>query len=182
MNGQPSAELALDRPLADGERWYVAQTLANREFGATAQLEAQGFRVFLPKVVRSVRHARRTRIVPGAAFPGYLFIALDLKRDRWRSINGTFGVSRLIAGVEGGPLPAPLGVVETLLRYMDDSGVCRFDRDLVEGQSVRIVAGPLAQAIGRLVRLDARGRVQVLLEILGGQVYATLDRATLEAA
>jgi transcriptional antiterminator RfaH len=35
--------------------------------------------------------------------------------------------------------------------------------------------------MGRLVRLDAHGRVQVLLEILGGQVYATMERSTLEA-
>jgi hypothetical protein len=39
----------------------------------------------------------------------------------------------------------------------------------------------LAAAIARLVRLDARGRVQVLLEILGGQVHATVERSALEA-
>ena len=183
MNRPPHASDApIDRPLAEGERWYVAQTIARREFGAALQLRAQAFRVFLPYVIRTARHARRVRAVKTAAFPGYLFVALDVGRDRWRSVNGTIGVSRLVMGGDGAPLPVPFGVVETLFSYLDESGACRFERDLVVGQSVRVVAGPLADAVGRLVRLDARGRVRVLLEILGGQVYATLERAALEAA
>ena len=159
----------------------MTHVLANREFGAAMQLEAQSFRVFLPYVGRTVRHARQTRAVRKAAFPGYLFVALDLRRDRWRSINGTIGVSRLITAGDGAPLPVPDGVVETLFAYLDESGACRFDRDLVVGQTVRVIAGPLAEAMGRLVRLDGRGRVQVLMEILGGQVYATMERSALEA-
>ena len=175
-------DIAIAQPLAEGERWYVVGALANREFGAAQQLEAQRFRVFLPYLIKSVRHARRTREVKRAAFPGYMFVALDMRRDRWRSINGTFGVSHLLLSGDGDPLPVPRGVVEALSSYLDETGVCRFDRDLVAGQTVRVVAGPLADAVGCLVRLDARGRVRVLLQILGGQVYATLQRSALEAA
>ena len=172
----------IHRPLRDGERWFVAQTIANREFRAASQLERQDFRAFLPFVMKTVRHARRTRNVRRAAFPGYVIVALDLERDRWRSVNGTIGVARLLTFGDGRPQPLPYGVVETLFGYLDDTGACRFDRDLVLGQSVRIISGPLAQAMGRLVRLDGGGRVQVLLEILGGQVCTTVERAALEAA
>ncbi|WP_036282442.1 transcription termination/antitermination protein NusG [Methylocystis sp. ATCC 49242] len=167
--------------LAPGERWYVAQTLARREAGAGAQLVAQGFAVFTPQVIKTVRHARKLRTVRAPAFPGYLFVILDLNRDRWRSVNGTFGVARMIMG-EDVPMPVPAGVVETLLGYVDEAGVCRFDRDLVEGQAVRVTVGPFAQAIGELVRLDANGRVRVLLEIMGGKIPATLERSSLVAA
>lgn len=115
-----------------------------------------------------------------AVFPGYLFVTLDLQRDRWRSINGTYGAAGLIMGAEL-PLSVPRGVVETLLDYVDESGVCRFDRDLVEGQSVQVIAGPFANAIGRLVRLDGNGRVRVLLDIMGGEVPANLARSALQA-
>ena len=74
--------VAIVNSLAEGERWYVAGTLANREFSAALQLEAQRFHVFLPYVNKSVRHARRTRQVKRAAFPGYMFVALDPRRDR----------------------------------------------------------------------------------------------------
>ena len=65
--------------LLSGERWYVVRALPKREHGAEAQLAGQGFRVFLPKVSRNVRHARKTRAVHAPAFPGYLFVALDLQ-------------------------------------------------------------------------------------------------------
>jgi hypothetical protein len=29
-------------------------------------------------------------------FPRYMFMILDLPRDRWRSVNGTYGVDRLL--------------------------------------------------------------------------------------
>jgi transcriptional antiterminator RfaH len=67
-------------------------------------------------------------------------------------------------------------------RYCDATGACRFDRDLVEGQQVRIISGPLASAVGKLTRLDANGRVGVLLELLNGSVPGTLNRSALEAA
>jgi transcriptional antiterminator RfaH len=167
--------------LVPGQRWYVAQTLAKREIGALGQLRAQGFHVFLPQLYKTVRHARKMRTVKAAVFPGYLFVALDLQRDRWRSVNGTIGVSRLVMGRDL-PAPVPHGVVETFLDHLDENGLCRLDRDLQRGQAVRVIAGPLADAIGRLIDLDGNGRVRVLLEIMGGQVVTNLARSTLEAA
>jgi transcriptional antiterminator RfaH len=110
-----------------------------------------------------------------------MFVILNLGRDRWRSINGTFGVASLIMAGET-PQAVPVGIVEQLLDYADDQGLVRFDRDLRKGQSVRVTSGPFANAIGCLERLDASGRVRVLLDIMGGKVPALLDRSALEAA
>jgi transcriptional antiterminator RfaH len=161
-------------------RWYVVQTHPRREAGVVLQLEAQHFRAFLPRMTRTVRHARKLRLVEAPVFPGYLFVSLDLGRDRWRSVNGTFGAVGLIMGDEF-PSATPRGVVESLLAYADARGSCRFDRDLVEGQRVKVLVGPFADAIGSLVRLDANERVRVLLDIMGGQVPATLERSALVA-
>ena len=167
--------------LASGERWFVVQTLAKNERRAQFHLVEQGFRTFLPTAMRAVRHARKVSNVKTAVFPGYFFVILDLERDRWRSVNGTPGVCRLIQN-ESAPTPAPPGVVEALLEYLDASGVCRFDRDLVVGQRVRIVSGPLVSNIGKLTRLDGNGRVRVLLELLNSRIPVTLDLEGLEAA
>lgn len=131
--------------------------------------------------MRTTRHARKLRNVLTAAFPGYLFVSLDVARDRWRSVNGTYGVSRLIMA-NGMPAPVPHGVVETIMDYVDAAGIAHFDRDLVIGQTVRVKDGPLATAVGELVRLDANGRVRVLLDIMGGKVEASVSRSALEAA
>jgi transcription elongation factor/antiterminator RfaH len=164
-----------------GDRWYVARTLPNREAGAASQLEAQGFRVFLPRIARTVRHARKMRQVRAPAFPGYLFVSLDLNRDRWRSVNGTFGVSRLIMADET-PVPVPRGVVEFILDNVDETGVCRFDRGFAIGQRVRLISGPFAEQLGQLVRLDSNGRVRVLIEIMGGRVPALVSSSTVVLA
>jgi transcription antitermination factor NusG len=50
----------------------------------------------LPKRVKTIRHARKLTNVTAPLFPGYIFVQLDLTRDRWRSVNGTFGIASLI--------------------------------------------------------------------------------------
>lgn len=164
-----------------GERWYVAQTLAHAEARADGQLRAQKFATFFPRVQRTTRHARKLRTGLAPAFPGYVFVRMDVNRDRWRSVNGTIGVSRLIMARDL-PAPVPNGIVEALIGYVDERGVACFERDLALGQGVRVKQGPLAQAVGELVRLDGNGRVRVLLDIMGGKIEATLARSALEAA
>jgi transcription antitermination factor NusG len=166
--------------LEPGERWFVARVHPNRENSAQFNLDRLGFRSFAPRVRRTVRHARKSRIVMAPLFPGYVFLILDLSRDRWRSVNGTFGVASLVMGVEQ-PMPVPSGVVEALV-ISENSGLVRLDHDLEIGQRVRIVSGPFAEALCRLVHLDDRGRVRVLLELMGTEVTAQLDRARVAPA
>ncbi len=167
--------------LRDGERWFVAQTLCRREKLARLHLGAQGFRSFFPRFHKTVRHARSLREVIAPVFPGYIFVVLNPERDRWRSINGTFGVARLVSAHQR-PTPVPTAVVEALLASVDELGLVRFDASLKPGQPVRLVAGPLAQVLGILQRLDGKGRVQVLLNIMGGQAAVMMDRAHLTPA
>ncbi|MDT3378330.1 transcriptional activator RfaH [Labrys neptuniae] len=163
-----------------GQRWYVVQTRARSEETARFNLENQGFEVFLPRTLRTVLHARKRRTAFHALFPGYLFVRLDLERERWRSINGTIGVVQVVMG-SNLPLPVPEGVVETILTYVDAEGVARLDRDLAQGQTVRVTLGPFTESIGPLMRLDPNERARVLLEIMGRAVEINLPRRALEA-
>ena len=172
----PDDRLGLER----GERWFVARVHPNRENSAQFNLGRLGLRSFAPRVRRTVRHARKSRNVLAPLFPGYIFVILDLSRDRWRSVNSTFGVSSLIMGVEQ-PLPVPRGVVEGLL-ITGNSGLVSLGNDLEIGQKVRILSGPFADALCRLVDLDDKGRVRVLLELMGTEVPAQVDRACIAPA
>jgi transcription antitermination factor NusG len=157
------------------ERWYVARTLAQRELQAGKQLINQGYRVFVPRYWKNRRHARKVETVSAPLFPRYVFVILDRTRDRWRSINGTLGVERLL--MQGGePQPVPHGVVENLINAADPEGNIRFDFHLKAGQTVKVTAGPFVNLIGQLERLDDNGRVRVLLEIMGGMVRVALPR------
>ena len=118
-----------------------------------------------------------------AFFPGYLFVVLDLIRDRWRSINGTFGVQRLVmAGSEERPVALPRRLVEALLCQADSRGCIRPSGLLPVGQQVRILAGPFGDRMGELIELDEAGRVRVLIELLGGRIPVVLSRGEVMAA
>lgn len=165
--------------LEGGERWYVVRTQPHREAQAARQLENQAFRVFLPRFLKSRRHARKFETVLAPLFPRYLFIVLDLSRDRWRSVNGTFGVDRLLMRA-GEPEAVPRGLVEQLSEGAEASGgVTRRGSALKIGDSIRVTAGPFAELLGTLERLDDHQRVRVLLDILGGKIPVLLSGAVI---
>jgi transcriptional antiterminator RfaH len=155
--------------LAEGERWFAVHTLPSREKYADANLKNQGFRSFMPKRQKTVRHARKLTTVEPPFFPRYLFVVLDLDRDQWRKVNGTFGVARLIMGGEQ-PQPVPHGVVEALTASADLRGILHLGEKLKIGSQVRLLAGPFAEQPATLEQLDDMGRVRVLLKVLGRQV------------
>jgi transcription elongation factor/antiterminator RfaH len=172
--------ISIPHESAQGARWYLVHTRPNNERKAELNLKAQGFPTFLPQNKKTIRHARRFTTVQRPLFPSYLFVRLDIDRDRWLSINGTIGVSRLFTQ-QGRPVAVPLHIVENLLAH-SDAGLTRLDGSLAEGQRVRILSGPLADFTATVLRLDARRRVDVLLEIMGAAVSASVDRRALAPA
>jgi transcription elongation factor/antiterminator RfaH len=169
------------RALAGNERWFVAHTLPKSEWKAELHLGAQGFRTFQPQIHKTIRHARQLKTVRAPLFPRYLFVILDLKRDRWLSVRSTVGVSSLFGSRDGHPVPVPIGIVEALIERSEDS-LTRLDDDLIKGQQVRILTGPFVDFIGTLDRLNAAGRVRVLLQLMGTAVPVTLHRSALAPA
>jgi len=168
--------------LESGERWFVAMTLPRKERLAATQLDNQRYRSFLPLQLETRRHARKFTTVLAPVFPRYLFVILDVERQGWRSVNGTFGVQRLITDGER-PLAVAPGVVETLVQSSDQRGALIYKADqLAIGDQVKLVAGPLAGSLGILQRLDGAGRVQILLTLLGGPVKVTAERDMVAAA
>ena len=82
--------------------------------GPNCTLAAQGFRTHFPTIQKTIRHARQLRTVRAPLFPRYIFLILDLGRDRWLSVRSTVGVSSLYT-CEDRPVPVPEGIVETLI-------------------------------------------------------------------
>jgi transcriptional antiterminator RfaH len=158
--------LAADFP--ESRRWYVVRSRPHKELYAATNLQNQDFRTFVPQISKTVRHSRRTKTVSAPLFPRYLFVSLDLSRDLWRSVRGTYGVSCLVMDGDR-PRPVPQGLVEQLIATTNETDGVDFRERLALGQNVRFLTGPFAEKIGRLVSLDDADRVAVLLEILGAE-------------
>jgi transcription elongation factor/antiterminator RfaH len=164
--------------LEGNERWFLVHTQPNSERRAELHLGAQGFRAHFPTIQKTVRHARKLRTIRAPLFPRYVFLILDLGRDRWLSVRSTFGVSSLYT-CEDRPVPVPEGIVETLIENTDEANLTLFSSGLTRGQSVRIMSGPFVNFVGTLERLDDAGRVRVLLDMMGTAVPVALRRAAI---
>jgi transcriptional antiterminator RfaH len=161
----------------DGARWYVAETLPRKEALAIEHLRRQSFESFCPRFRKLRSHARRRKLVLVPLFPNYVFIRLDAARQPWRSINGTIGVRQLIGSERNRPEAMPDAAMQYILSRCDDGLVTRLVDQPRTGQAVRILSGPFADSLASIEALDERGRVSVLLDILGRRtsVRMTLD-------
>lgn len=160
--------------------WFAVHTRPHSESLASVHLKLQGFNVFCPRYRKIIRHARQRREVEAPLFPGYIFLQLDLD-EPWSAVNGTRGVRRILAQGER-PLALPAGFIEALQEQMREQGVLKLEPVFRVGEAVRLVEGPFAEWIGRVERLDAGGRVEVLLELLGRSVAVKLRPEALIAA
>ena len=171
--GEQQSAAQSDLSAVAGERWFVVHAQPKNEMRAVANLDRQGFQTFCPCVRHTVRHARKSTLTLLPLFPGYVFVQIDVSVDQWRSINGTRGVIRLITNGDD-PVPVPVGIVEDIKRRISPDGAMDWTSTLKIGDQVKISDGPFAAFIGTLEKLDASGRVRVLLDLLGRSVSVSL--------
>lgn len=162
-------------------QWYVVQTRPNSERRAKEHLNRQGFEVYLPVYRKRRSHAGKIDTVAAPLFPRYLFVAIDLESQRWRSIHSTFGVTQLVCH---GDRPAPLAdeIVAELRSREDERGLIRFGAVFRPGERVRVVGGAFADHFGTFDSMGDGERVAVLLDLLGRKVRAVMNLGVIEAA
>ncbi|MFA5549259.1 MAG: transcription termination/antitermination NusG family protein [Porticoccaceae bacterium] len=152
-----------------GPRWYAVRTKPRQEGRARANLENQGFAVYLPHTWLDRRKAGRWQRVREVLFPGYLFIAVDAAHQAMAPIRSTPGVLDLVRqGTE--PLPVADAIIEqlhTAEAKLGEGGAP--PQPFRPGDPLTIVGGPLAGLAGTFQMANASDRVQVLVNILGGE-------------
>jgi transcriptional antiterminator RfaH len=115
-------------------------------------------------------------------FPRYLFVAVDIAAQRWRSIQSTFGVARLICNGEE-PAPVPNAILDAIKQREDDEGLVQISRErFLHGARVQITDGPFASCLGLFEGARDDERVAVLLDLLGRKVRVLIDDVALTAA
>jgi transcriptional antiterminator RfaH len=164
-------------------RWFVAHTHPHAEAKAMAHLDRQGFEIYFPRYLRKRRHARRIETVAAPLFPRYLFVAIDLNMQRWRSICSTVGVSRLVCNGDD-PTPVPIGIVEALRTREDVGGFIKLDwrPRFRAGDKVRVLDGAFSSCLGLFEGMAERERIAILLDLLGRKVRVVLDADLIAAA
>ena len=164
-----------------GESWFVVQTHPRAEEKANRHLINQNFATYLPRYRRPIRHARRDVVALRPLFPGYLFVHLDPDGCRWRSINGTIGVQRILADCDA-PLHLPEQVIAEIKAREDENGVIKLQPTFSRGQAVRVLQGAMSDLDCLFEEMRDENRAILLVSLLGREVRMQVGAEKIAAA
>ena len=166
-----------------GSRWYVVQTHVNAEVKAVPISNARDLPSIFLAYLKRRSHARKVETVARPLFPRYLFVAIDVASQRWRSIQSTLGVSHLVCW-SGHPASVENSVVDALKAREDEGGFIKLARRncFSPGDKVRITEGAFIDNLALVEGVSDHERVAVLLDLLGRKVRVLVGADLIAAA
>ena len=157
-----------------GENWFLAQVKPNCASIADKNLKRQGFKTFLPLEEETRQRNGKFVTAMRPLFPGYIFVAFDAARGFWRSVNSTYGITRLVSlGKE--PTAVPEELVSQLMSRCDATGKLLPPKLLKPGDQVTLTQGPFTNFVAEVEKITPGRRAWVLMEIMGVQTRVTVD-------
>jgi transcriptional antiterminator RfaH len=145
--------------------WAACRIQPRRENLALHCLGLNGYEVYYPRLRdRRVRFGRTIENRP-ALFPGYAFVLIELQWHAARWAPGTLGL--IMDGV--GPAKVADAVIDEVRRREVDGLIELPKLPLRRGVRVRILRGPFNGHLAIFADTKPRQRVEVLLQLLGGQ-------------
>lgn len=160
--------------------WLVVCTKPNQEEVAVENIERQELEAYCPMILRRRSHARRVEMVRRPLFPSYAFVRLPAEKPQWRSLLATRGVLTVVR-FNNQPGFMPRGLVEQLRSYEQRNLLQRMTISTFEpGTQVRVKDGPFHDYIAEVLSADERGRIWLLLEIMGQTVRLQCDAMSVE--
>ena len=161
--------------------WFLAQLKPNCDHIAQRNLTRLGFLNFLPReeTTKRVKDHFITALRP--LFPGYIFVAFNAAMGHWRTVNSTFGITRLVSFGQQ-PSSVPLGIVSQLLLRCDAAGVLLPPKRLQPGDQVCLTTGPFANFVAEIETIAPDRRIWVLMDFMGGRTRVLVDPDQLRLA
>lgn len=148
--------------------WFLAQLKPNCAKIADKNLKRQGFQTFLPMEEETRQRNGKLVTTMRPLFPGYIFVAFNAARGFWRTVNSTYGITRLVSfGKE--PTAVPLNLVAQLMMRCDAKGKLLPPKLLKPGDQVTLTKGPFVNFAAEVEKIAPDRRIWVLIELMGGQ-------------
>lgn len=157
-------------------RWYVLWTHSNCERLVYEQLRGQGFELLLPMVSQWVsrRGLRYLSRVP--MFPGYLFLHHAIDKISYLQVCKARGLVRILGEQWDRLAAVPDREIEAIRRLVGADLPALPHPYLREGQRVRVMSGPLANAEGILLGSEPeKGLLVLSVELLRRSVAVQID-------
>jgi transcription antitermination factor NusG len=156
--------------VAEASYWACAMTQPAQEQRALRNLRRQGYEAFYPFYLSTTKKLKQTVVRP--VFASYVFVRI-LEDYPWASINGTYGVSRLLTRpVKDSdtrlPQRVPEDFMNSLTRYLRSSNSV-LGPEFTVNTRVRILCGVL-QNHEAIVKWSNAERAGLLFQILNREV------------
>ena len=166
------------------KRWFVVCTEPQRERTAQVHLTAAGVGAYLPLQRCTVHKGRGiSRTIYRPIFRSYLFVRLLSGAEPWLTVKATIGVRDFLK-VEGRPGIVDNSIIERIALKEAEllAPPPKVSESYKLGQKVRVTDGPFTDWIGEIERLDDRGRIRALLDVMGRATPVEFDAYQIEAA
>jgi transcriptional antiterminator RfaH len=154
--------------------WVVLKTQPRHEILAVNAITARSVESYVP-LVRTSRASTAT--VP--LFPGYVFARVDAFDDVLR-VRAAPGIAYVLPK-DCSPAVVPDAVIEMIRQRLSESPLEM--PDLTRGDRVQLISGPFRWMDAIFDRrLNAAGRVRILLELAHRTVNVTVEESRLKRA
>lgn len=157
-------------------QWHVLWTHSNCEQRVHDQLSAKGFELFLPTLSRWFRRKDFRYVARVPMFPGYLFLRHAMNQTSYLEVLKTKGLARILGERWDRLGTVPDREIETIQKVLKTDLPTTPHPYLREGQRVRVMRGPLANAEGVLLNVDSKKGLLVLsVDLLRRSVAVQID-------
>ena len=153
--------------------WYLLQTKPSGHLKAREHLSRQGFEVFLPVIVKTLKKGGRFVESIAPLFPGYMFMGTQQEPVPWKSVNATIGVSKAVTP-DGKYRPVNTHIIECLKSRCDGNGIIQNMSEITSGDRVKIERGPFSDFICNVEKISDSRRAWILIDILQKQTRAEI--------
>jgi len=174
------------------KEWYVVNTVSGYEYKVKEKLEMMIvnspeiqesiFRVIVPEqtIVEYKDGVKKEKIKK--MFPGYVLVEMIMSDEVWFIVRNTQGVTGFIGSSGKGAKPIPL-MPDEVDRILSNMGMSRIDLDkeLAEGNKVKITDGPFKNMIGKVKSYDVENKkVELLLDLFGQETSVEVGLSEIE--
>lgn len=152
--------------------WYVVWTSTGSENKAKEAIEPYVKRCYVPRKVVNMKRQGEWFLAKKALFPGYLFVDTDDAEELNLKVRKIEGFNKLLT-TDKKLFPLYDNDAVFAEKLYNREGIFDISEGYIEGDSVKVTAGPLCGLEGLIKKIDRHKRLAYLEFNMFGQVINT---------